>query len=55
MNDLLDFIDELETLHHLEGTPAFEDTIDRLKAKYSQKVADFEAEMEKQYVMEFGS
>ena len=51
MNDLLEMIEDLETIQTLTMHPALEDTIVAILAKYDQRREDLEAEMERQFEM----
>jgi len=53
MNELLEMIEDLETIQTLVNHPALEDTIERILQKYEKRKDDLEAEMERQYEMEF--
>jgi len=53
MNELLEMIEDLETIQTLVNHPALEDTIERILQKYEERKDDLEAEMERQYEMEF--
>jgi hypothetical protein len=53
MNDLLEFIEDLDTLDTLKSHPAYEDTLEAIRAKYQARMAEFEAEMERQYNFNF--
>jgi len=53
MNELLEMIEDLETIQTLTMHPALEETIERILTKYEQRREDLEAEMEKQFEMEF--
>lgn len=55
MNDLLEFIEDLNTLEALKEHPAYEDTLDAMKSKYQDRVELFEQEMERQYNLDFNS
>jgi hypothetical protein len=52
MNDLLEMIEDLETISTMTMHPALEETIERILVKYEQRKDDLEAEMERQYEME---
>ena len=52
MNELIEMIEDLETIQTLTSHPALEETIERILSKYEQRQADWEAELERQYVME---
>ena len=51
MNDLLEMIEDLETIQTLTNHPALEETIERILAKYDERRADWEADLERQYEM----
>lgn len=53
MNDLLEMIEDLDTIDALVGHPALEETLERIKAKYENRVHQFELDMEQQYTMNF--
>lgn len=53
MNDYLEFLEDLESIDALVGHPAFEETLERIKTKYENRVHQFEMEMERQYTMNF--
>ena len=53
MNELLEMIEDLETIQTMTMHPALEETIERILTKYEQRREDLEAEMEKQFEMEF--
>ena len=53
MNDYLEFIEDLEAIDSLVGHPAFEETLERIKAKYENRIHQFEMDMEQQYTMNF--
>jgi len=53
MNDLIEMIEDLETIQTLVNHPALEDTIERILEKYEERKDAWEAEMERQYEMEF--
>ena len=52
MNDLLEMIEDLETIQTLTMHPALEETIERILEKYEVRKIELEAEMERQYEME---
>ena len=49
MNELLEMIEDLETIQTMTMHPALEETIERITAKYEQRKEDLEADMERQY------
>jgi len=51
MNDLIEMIEDLETIQTLTNHPALEETIERILQKYDQRKEDLEAEMERQFEM----
>ena len=53
MNDLMEMIEDLETISTMTMHPALEETIERILTKYEERKDDLEAEMERQYEMEF--
>jgi hypothetical protein len=53
MNELLEMIEDLETIQTMTMHPALEETIERIITKYDQRREDLEAEMERQFEMEF--
>ncbi len=52
MNDILEMIEDLETIQTLTMHPALDETVERILTKYEQRKDDLEAEMERQYEME---
>ena len=52
MNELLEMIEDLETIQTLTMHPALEETIERILVKYEERREDLEAEMERQFEME---
>jgi hypothetical protein len=52
MNDLIEMIEDLETITSLTMHPALDETVERILQKYEQRKDDLEAEMERQYEME---
>ena len=52
MNDLLEMIEDLETISTMTMHPALEETIENIICKYIARKEDLEAEMERQYEME---
>jgi DNA-directed RNA polymerase subunit L len=53
MNELLEMIEDLETIQTMTMHPALEETIERIITKYEERKDDLEAEMERQFEMEF--
>jgi len=53
MNDLLEIVEDLETLEAHANTPGFELAFDVIFEKWSQRAEEAEAFMERQYNMEF--
>ena len=53
MQDLVEMIEDLETIQTLTSHPALEDTIVELLAKYEQRLEDFEADMARQFELDF--
>jgi hypothetical protein len=53
MNELLEMIEDLETISTMTMHPALEETIERILEKYEERKDALEAEMERQYEMEF--
>ena len=51
MNELLEMIEDLETIQTLTNHPALEETIERILQKYEERKDAWEAEMERQYDM----
>ena len=49
MQELLEMIEDLETISTMTMHPALEETIDRILAKYEQRKEDWEADLERQY------
>ena len=52
MNDLIEMIEDLETIQTMTMHPALEETIERILTKYEERKDDLEAELERQYEME---
>jgi len=52
MNELIEMIEDLETISTMTMHPALEETIERILEKYELRKEDLEAEMERQYEME---
>jgi len=52
MLELLEMIEDLETIQTLTMHPALEETIERILEKYELRKEDLEAEMERQFEME---
>lgn len=52
MNDLIDFIEDLALIQTLTNHPALEETIENILQKYEERLAAYEADMERQYEME---
>jgi len=52
MNDLIEMIEDLETIQTLTMHPALEETIERILTKYEERKDAWEAELERQYEME---
>ena len=53
MQELLEMIEDLETIQTLTMHPALEETIERILEKYEVRKIELEEEMERQYEMEF--
>jgi hypothetical protein len=53
MNDILEMIEDLETISTMTMHPALEETIERILTKYEERRDDLEAEMERQFEFEF--
>ena len=53
MNELLEMIEDLETIQTMTMHPALEETIERIITKYEERKDDLEAEIERQFEMEF--
>ena len=53
MNDLLEMIEDLETIQTLTMHPALEETIERILEKYEVRKIELEEDMERQYELEF--
>ena len=53
MNDLLEIVEDLETLEAHANTPSFDDWFDVIFEKWSERAEEAEAFMERQYNMEF--
>ena len=49
MNELLEMIEDLETIQTMTMHPALEETIERILNKYEERRADLEADLERQY------
>ena len=52
MNELIEMIEDLETINSLTMHPALDETVERILQKYEQRKEDLEAEMERQFEME---
>ena len=52
MNELIEMIEDLETINSLTMHPALDETVERILQKYEQRKTDLEAEMERQFEME---
>jgi L-lactate utilization protein LutC len=53
MQELLEMIEDLETIQTLTSHPALEETIERILEKYEVRKIELEEDMERQYEMEF--
>ena len=53
MQELLEMIEDLETIQTLTMHPALEETIERILAKYDQRREDWEADMARQFDLDF--
>jgi L-lactate utilization protein LutC len=53
MHELLEMIEDLETIQTLTMHPALEETIERILEKYEVRKIELEEDMERQYEMEF--
>mgnify|MGYP007089912004 CR=1 FL=1 len=53
MNDLLEMIEDLETIQTMTMHPALEETIERILTKYDQRREDLEADMARQFDLDF--
>ena len=53
MQELLEMIEDLETIQTLTMHPALEETIERILEKYEVRKIELEEDMERQYEMEF--
>jgi hypothetical protein len=49
MNELIEMIEDLETIQTMTMHPALEETIERILTKYEERKTDLEADMERQY------
>jgi hypothetical protein len=49
MNDLIEMIEDLETIQTLTSHPALEETIENIICKYIARKEDLEADLERQY------
>ena len=49
MQELLEMIEDLETIQTMTMHPALEETIERILSKYEQRQSDWEADLERQY------
>ena len=49
MNDLIEMIEDLETISTMTMHPALEETIERILTKYEERKDAWEAELERQY------
>jgi len=52
MNDLIEFIEDLETIQTLTNHPALEETIERILTKHEERLADYEADMARQHELD---
>jgi hypothetical protein len=52
MNELIEMIEDLETINSLTMHPALDETVERILQKYEERKEAWEAEMERQYEME---
>ena len=53
MQELLEMIEDLETIQTMTMHPALEETIERILEKYETRKIELEEDMERQYEMEF--
>ncbi len=53
MQELLEMIEDLETIQTLVNHPALEDTILEILGKYDQRREDWEADMARQFDLDF--
>jgi len=53
MQELLEMIEDLETIQTLTMHPALEETIERILEKYEVRKIELEEDMERQYELEF--
>ena len=49
MNDLMEMIEDLETISTMTMHPALEETIERILEKYQVRKIELEEDMERQY------
>lgn len=49
MNDLIEMIEDLETIQSMTMHPALEETIERILEKYEIRKIELEEDMERQY------
>jgi hypothetical protein len=52
MNELLEMIEDLETINSLTMHPALDETVERILGKYEERKEAWEAELERQFEME---
>ena len=53
MQELLEMIEDLETISTMTMHPALEETIERILEKYEVRKIELEEDMERQYELEF--
>tara|TARA_B100000902_G_C26636051_1_gene586822 strand:- start:354 stop:518 length:165 start_codon:yes stop_codon:yes gene_type:complete len=53
MQELIEIVEDLETLEAYEGTPSFHVAMDTILTKWTERKDAAEEEMERQYVMDF--
>ena len=53
MNELLEMIEDLETINSLTMHPALDETVESLLTKYKTRFEDMERDMERQGEFEF--
>ena len=53
MNELIEMIEDLETIQTLTSHPALEETIERILEKYETRKEEWEADMARQFDLDF--
>jgi len=52
MNELIEMIEDLETISTMTMHPALDETVERILEKYEERKDAWEAELERQFEME---